>query len=106
MSRGIILTEISEITIKDLRSKELTLVTDYLKEVVPKIGYTIDSKKRLIDAKSGQLILAEDGKEIYLDNEKELALISGSHIFVRNIADYSDYLASKALKIKEEQDSV
>ena len=62
-----------------------------------KLGYKISKSGDLMDAKTNKKISVE-GKEkevINLKSSPKVALISGSHHFVRNIAEYSELLAEK-----------
>lgn len=89
---------------KDIKNREINLiVTDEKRnEILKKIGYSIDKKGCLIDDKTGKKVTAEDGLEINVNDDKKIALIAGTHTFVRNIAGYSQHLAKKgALNIKE-----
>ena len=84
---------------KKIKDKDFDLLaTDELKrEILTKIGYKIDGEGYLINEKTGQRVLAEDKKEINLDEDREVALLKGSHIFVRNVAGYSQVLTEKGL---------
>ena len=64
------------------------------KEILEKIGYSIDKKGFLIYSKTGERIKETgDGEEINFEKEPDLALITTrSHNFVKGIVGYSDYL--------------
>ena len=88
-------------------NKEISMViTPFNKvRIFRKIGYSIDNGGFLIDEKDKELVKAEDGKSINVNVENRLALIGGSHNFVRNIAGYSNYLSSRgSLKFQEKKD--
>ncbi len=62
-----------------------------------KLGYDVLESGELVDAKTKEKILVK-GKEnefINIKTSPKVALISGSHHFVRNIAEYSELLAEK-----------
>ena len=65
------------------------------RDLLTKVGYRVDKEGYLVDAKTMRRVRAEDGKEIRLDSEKELALITESHTFVRDIAGFSHILVKK-----------
>lgn len=79
------------------------LVTPFNKnEILKKVGYSTDKEGFLIDEKTKEKVKAEDDLEINVKKDNMFALISGSHVFVRNIAGYSHYLTKKGLlKLKE-----
>lgn len=83
----------------NMKNKEINLVITPFnrKEILERVGYSIDNEKFLIDKKDKCRVKAEDGKEINIDEDKNFALIGGSHIFVRNIAGFSQYLAERGL---------
>jgi len=99
------MVEATDVDIKNLEDGEYTLIVDRIdKEVLSKIGYSIQ-KGKLFDDEKKTVVMAEDNKEIEVENEEDLALIAGSHVFVRNIAGYADYLAKEGqLKLKEKKD--
>jgi len=66
-------------------------------ELFKQIGYDIDEAGFLVDAETKEKVLAEDGKEINLKTDKKIALVSGTHTFVRNTAGYSQFLTDKGL---------
>ena len=72
-------------------------------ETLERIGYSVDKQGFLIDNKTQNKVEAEDKKEINIYDDKHFALVSGSsHIFVRNVAGFSQYLAEhERLKFKE-----
>ena len=80
--------------LKDLENEEINwLVTDKeLVEILPKIGYGVDREGYIIDAKTKEKIKAEDGLYINVKADKKLALMGGSHHFVRNSAGYVEFL--------------
>ena len=89
---------------KDVRGEDINLIVtnEQRKEILEKIGYLVDDDGYLIDKKTGEKIMAEDGLHVNVNNDKKLALIGGTHNFVRNIAGFSQYLAERnALNIKK-----
>ena len=95
--------EFEEVPWEKIKEKKFdVLPIDSLKrEILVKIGYQIDKEGYLVDGKTGQRVLAEDGLEINLEKDKEAGLIPSSHIFVRNVAGYAQVLTKKgAVKIK------
>ncbi len=88
-------------------NKEITVViTPFNRDrILKKIGYDIDDAGFLVDKRSKEVVKAEDGKSINVEADPTFALIGGSHHFVRNIAGYSDFLASRgSLKFQEKKD--
>lgn len=86
-----------------VKNKDINLIVteEERKRILEKIGYGIDNEGFLIDSKTKERIKAEDGLEINIKEDKKLALISGSHNFVRNVAGFSQLLAEKnALNFK------
>ena len=76
---------------------ELIVTSERRDEILSKIGYSISPNGELIDNKTGEKVKAEDGKNINIKQDKKLSLISGSHLFVRDIAGYSQVLANKGV---------
>jgi hypothetical protein len=79
------------------KKKDINLLVteEQKKEILLKIGYSINSDGFLIDKKTNEKIKAEDGLEINIKTDKNFALIGGSHNFVRNLASFSQLLANK-----------
>lgn len=92
--------ELKEITNENIF---LMLTPFDTKETLESIGYAID-KLGFIRDKKNNIVEAEDRKTINIYDDKHFALISGSsHIFVRNVAGFSQYLANHGLlKFKED----
>lgn len=89
---------------KIINKKEISiLITPFNRdEIFAKIGYSVDNKGFLIDKKIGQRIKS-GGSEINARQDPNFALIGGSHVFVKNIAGFSQYLTEKGcLKLREE----
>jgi hypothetical protein len=93
--------ELKEITNKDVF---LVLTPFDTRETLERIGYSVDKQGFIVDKKSKTKVDAEDDKTINIYTDKHFALISGSsHIFVRNVAGFSQYLAEHGLlKFREE----
>ncbi len=88
-------------------SREISIIiTPFNRDrILKKIGYDIDNAGFLVDERSKEVVKAEDDKPINVDTDPTFALIGGSHNFVRNIAGYSNYLASRgSLKFQETKD--
>lgn len=89
--------------IKD-RDIDLILTDSRRRELIREAGYAVDEEGYLIDKETDERVKAEDGKEINILEDKQFAIISGSHIFVRNIAGYSHILTKRGvLKILPEK---
>lgn len=99
------LGEFEEVSWEEIKRKGLdVLATDKLKrEILIKAGYQIDGEGYLVDGKTNQRVRAEDGLKINLDKNKEVGVVAGSHIFVRNVAGYAHVLTGKGL-VKVETD--
>lgn len=83
---------------------DLLVSVEEKNQILRKIGYSIDDEGFLIDDKTKQKIIAEDDLEINTKKDKRVALIAGSHNFVRNIAGFSQHLANEEmLKIVSEK---
>lgn len=76
---------------------DLIVTPEDKEEIFAKIGYKLTEAGFLIDEKTNKKVMAEDGKEINLITDKEVALIVGTHNFVRNIAGYSQILTEKGV---------
>lgn len=76
---------------------DLIVTLEEKEEIFTKIGYRLTESGFLIDKDTNEKIIAEDGKEINLRTDKEVALILGSHNFVRNIAGYSQILTERGI---------
>jgi hypothetical protein len=92
-------TQFEEVSWDEIKNKKLDiLVTDESRrEILIKAGYRVDGEGYLIDGKTNQKVIAEDGLEINLEKDKEFGLVAGSHIFVRNIAGYAHVLTNQGL---------
>lgn len=89
---------------KDVGGEEINLIVtnEKRKEILKKIGYSVDDEGYLVDKNTGNKITAEDGLYINVNNHKKMALVAGTHNFVRNIAGFSQHLANNnTLNIKE-----
>jgi hypothetical protein len=96
----------SEMDLSELKGKRFDVIIPEAvrSKVLSRLKYGTDRNGYLIEKKSGKRVLSEDGKEIKLANEKELAILKGSHIFVRNVAGYSQVLTERGLiAITEEE---
>jgi hypothetical protein len=82
----------------DIKTQSFALITltNNRVKILEKVGYAIDSEGFIIDSKTKRRVKAEtDRKPINIKKDKKFALIAGSHIFVRNVVDYSRYLEEK-----------
>lgn len=66
-------------------------------EFLSKLGYVIGPSGFLIDKKTGKKVVAEDGREISILDFPDVVLAAGSHVFIRDIASFSQHLAKKGL---------
>ena len=91
--------EFEEIAWEKIKKKSYdVLATNELKkEILTRIGYRLDEEGYLIDTKTGQRVQTEDGREVNLDKDKEVGVVTGSHIFVRNVAGYAHVLTKKGI---------
>ncbi len=90
---------------KIINKKEISiLITPFNRdETFAKIDYSIDKDGFLIDKKLGLNVKSGDGSKINVRQDPNFALIGGSHVFVKNIAGYSQHLTEKGcLKLREE----
>ncbi len=86
----------------DKRAISLLITPFNRTDILSKVGYSLDEEGFLID-ESKNRVKAEDDSEINVKTDSNFALIGGSHIFVKNIAGYSQYLADKGdLRIKKQ----
>lgn len=83
----------------EVKNKNISLVLPLEERVefLKKIGYDVDKKGFLINKKTKKQVIAEDGKEINVWVDKEFALISGTHNFVRDLIGYAKFLTKKGL---------
>lgn len=90
-------TVLKLVDLNELKDKNIQLLVlpDRRDEILNQIGYAVNPLGDLIEKDGGKNIFTEDGVKINLHKMKKLALIGGSHIFVRNIAGYSQILAQK-----------
>lgn len=88
--------DFKELNMEDIKNKDIRLfVTEERKvEIMNKMGYT-EENGFLVDMATKKQVLAEDDKPIKISKDKQYALISGSHRFVRNVAGYSQLLTEK-----------
>jgi hypothetical protein len=91
--------EIEERNWEEVKKKnmDVLVIPQEKREILTKIGYHVDKKGFLVDEKTGKRVKAEDGEPIKIEKEKEVALIAGTHTFVRDIAGYSQHLIEKKL---------
>lgn len=84
---------------------DLFLSEENLKEIIEKLGYKIDETGVIIDRETNKPVKSEISKEeINIKKDRGIAIVSGSHIFIKNIAEFSHLLTEKKmLKIKEKQ---
>ena len=85
--------------LKEVKGKDIALLVSpsKMRKYLEKIGYTIDEEGFIIDKETGKRVKAEDGEEINIDEDREFAIISGTHTFIRNVAGYSHLLTKKGL---------
>ena len=91
----------------NLRFKEeifdLFLTKKDLEGLLKKIGYQIDSTGIIIDTETGRPVKGIKTEEINIKKDKDFAVVSGSHIFVKNIAEFSHLLSERNLIIFKEK---
>jgi hypothetical protein len=82
---------------------DLFLTEEDFKKLLEEAGYEIHETGIIIDKDTGQPVKSETGKEVNLKQDKNLAIVvGGSHIFVKNVAEFSHLLARKNLLSSEE----
>ncbi|EEZ92614.1 MAG: hypothetical protein BJBARM4_0811 [Candidatus Parvarchaeum acidiphilum ARMAN-4] len=82
---------------KQEKTTAMLLTPFDIEEKLSKFGFGIDENGFVIDIKTKQLVKANDGGVINIYKDKDFAFISGhSRIFVRDIADYVEYLSDKS----------
>lgn len=59
------------------------------------LGYVFDEDGNLINANTKEAVIAEDGGTINRDKDKKVALVPGTHTFVRDSIGYENYLLKK-----------
>jgi len=91
----------------NLRFKEeifdLFLTKKDFEGLLKKIGYQIDSTGIIIDTETGRPVKGIKTEEINIKKDKDFAIVSGSHIFVKNIAEFSHLLSERNLIIFKEK---
>lgn len=86
------------LTLEDLKNEEIIWLVSAKERlnILKKIGYTTDKHNFIIDAKTEEIILAQDGAPINITSDKRFSIIGGgSHNFVRNVAGYAQLLAEE-----------
>lgn len=86
---------------------DIFVTSEDFKEILEKIDYKVDETGVVLDNETHKLVKSEDNQEINIKQDNELMLITGSHIFAKNIAGLSQVLAEKGLlkfNIKEEKE--
>ncbi|GEM_PF-2476678 len=91
--------EFEDIEIGNTAELNLLLNKQEFLEALDTEGFCVNTQGFLTDKKTNQPVKSEDGKEIKVSVENQLALYKGSYHFVRNIAELSLFLA-KNDKIK------
>ena len=88
--------EFEIVDLEHLEKNDVQLIVspNRMSEILGNVGYTIN-KGKLIDKDTQKEVYTEDGTPINLEKMKRLALIGGSHVFVKGIAGYSQVLAQK-----------
>jgi hypothetical protein len=75
---------------------DLFLTEEDFKKLLEEAGYEIHETGIIIDKDTGQPVKSETGKEVNLKQDKNLAVVAGgSHVFVKNVAEFSHLLARK-----------
>ena len=82
--------DFSEVKSRDF---ELIVTEDRKRSIFGKLGYEfLDGI--LVDKQTGEEVKIEERKNIHI-KDKKIALLSGSHIFVKGIAGYSQVIAER-----------
>jgi hypothetical protein len=82
---------------------DLFLTEEDFKKLLEEAGYEIHETGIIIDKDTGQPVKSETSKEVNLNQDKNLAIVAGgSHVFVKNVAEFSHLLAKKKLLTREE----
>lgn len=77
---------------------DIFLTPEDFKEILEKIDYAVDETGVLLDKEKHKLVVkSEDNQAVNVKHDEELILITGSHIFAKNIAGLSQVLAEKGL---------
>ena len=87
--------EFEDIAIESTTELNLILNKQEFLEALDDEGFYVNPQGLLTDKKTNQPTKSEDGKEIKVNFESELALYKSSYHFVRNIAELSLFLANK-----------
>ncbi|RLE43803.1 hypothetical protein DRJ16_03420 [Candidatus Woesearchaeota archaeon] len=82
---------------------DLFLTRKDLEELLKKMGYQIDNTGIIIDTETGRPVKGIKTEEINIKKDKDFAVVSGSHIFVKNIAEFSHLLSERNLIIFKEK---
>lgn len=102
-------TNLEEVDWDEIKNNNIDvfLTSEDFKEILEKIDYAVDETGVLLDKETHKLVKTEDERGINVKQDNDLMLITGSHIFARNIAGLSQVLAEKGLlklNIKEEKE--
>jgi len=84
---------------------DLFLTKKDLEQLLKKMGYEIDSTGVIIDSEAGRPVKGVKKEEINIKKDKDFAIVSGSHVFVKNIAEFSHLLSEKNLIIFKKKGS-
>ncbi len=87
--------EFGDIKIGDTTELNILLDKQEFLEALDTEGFYVNPQGLLTDKKTNQPTKSEDGKEIKVSVENQLALYKSSYHFVRNIAELSLFLANK-----------
>ena len=83
---------------EDIKSKAFDLLSsgEEKKRIFEKLGYKVLKSGELLNLKTNKKVKVKGKDDEFINVKKSsLALISGSHNFVRNVAEYSDLLVEK-----------
>jgi len=88
---------IQEASIEEIENKtvDVFLTREGLRELLEKIGYEIDETGVVIDREVKKPVRGLNGEEININREEGIALITSSHVFVKNVAELSHFLAER-----------
>ena len=87
-------TEMSWEEIKNKKFKVIVTLEER-DRLFSELGYVFDEEGNLIDAKTREAVIAEDGGYINRDKDKKVALVPGTHTFIRDSVGYENYLLKK-----------
>lgn len=86
--------EFEVIPIKEVEEVNILLNKQEFVEALTQIGFEVNTSGLLVDKETNEIVKSENGNEIKVSHENQLALYKGSYHFVRNIAELSSYLAN------------